>query len=166
MRSFLLTTALLGSLVVSACSHDHAEAGAPLVGAWRGGVQFTNGAFAATKDLEFRYVFNVGGTMSESSNYDGSPPVPPAYGMWRRVGERKYEAKYAYYWTKPPASLDEITKGNGWSPGGHGVLWQEITMSADGSSFESTNRYQVFDQSGKQTEKESIASARATRMSF
>jgi len=112
------------------------------------------------------YVFNVGGTMIASSNYDGSPPVPPAYGVWRRVGERKYEGKYAYYWTKPPSSLDEITKGNGWAPGGHGVLSQEITLSTDGNSFESTIRYQVFDQTGKQTEKESVATAKATRMEF
>ena len=37
------------------------------------------------KDLEFMYVFNVGGTMTASSNYDGAPPVPPAYGVWRRA---------------------------------------------------------------------------------
>ena len=104
--------------------------------------------------------------MTESSNYDGSPPVPPAYGIWRRVGACKYQARYAYYWTKPPSSLDEITKGNGWAAGGQGVLSQEITLSADGNSFESTIRYQIFDQAGKQTEKESVATAKATRMGF
>src|SRR6188768_4072718 len=102
MRIHLSVTALLVSLGVAACSRDQAEASAPLVGAWRGSVQFTTGAFAMTKDLEFMYAFNAGGTMTESSNYDGAPPVPPAYGVWRRVGKQKFEAKYAYYWTKPP----------------------------------------------------------------
>jgi hypothetical protein len=166
MRSFLSVTVLVAAGLVAACSRDRAETVVPLVGPWRGGVQFTDGAFAATKDLEFMYVFNVGGTMTESSNYDASPPVPPAYGVWRRVAERKYEATYAYYWTKPPANLAEITKGNGWTPGGHGVLAQEITLAADGASFESTLRYRVFDQAGKQTEKESVATAKATRMGF
>jgi len=50
-----------------------------LVGAWQGKIQFTTGAFADTKDLEFMYAFNAGGTMAESSNYDAAPPVPPAY---------------------------------------------------------------------------------------
>lgn len=166
MRIHLLVTVLLLSLCVAACRRDRAEANAPLVGAWRGSVQFTAGAFATTKDLEFMYVFNLGGTMTASSNYDGSPPVPPAYGVWRSVGKQKYEARYAYYWTKPPSSFDEIAKGNGWVPGGHGVLSQEIALSADGNSFESTIRYQVFDQTGKPTEKESIAMAKASRMGF
>jgi hypothetical protein len=137
-----------------------------LVGAWRGSVQFTNGALATTKDLEFMYVFNAGGTMTESSNYDSAPPVPPAYGAWRRVGEKTYEARYSYYWTKPPSNLEEITKGNGWAPGGYGTLFQKITLSADGNSFESRIRYQMFDQAGRPTDKESVASARASRMGF
>ena len=52
-----------------------------LVGAWRSNVQFKSGAFASITDLEFMYVFNAGGTLTESSNYDGVPPVPPAYGV-------------------------------------------------------------------------------------
>jgi len=65
-----------------------------LVGAWQGKVQFKNGPYAAIKDLEFMYVFNVGGTMTESSNYDAAPPVPPAYGVWRKTGPHQFEAKY------------------------------------------------------------------------
>ena len=137
-----------------------------LVGAWRGKVQFNSGAFATTTDLEFAYVFNQGGTMTESSNYDGTPPVPPAYGIWRKVGERKYEAKYIYFWTKAPADVQELSKGGGWSPGGHGLLIQEITVSEDGRSFDGTIQYEVFDQAGKPTEKESTARAQATRISF
>ena len=165
MRTNLTLTALL-MLSVVGCSRDRSEVNVPLVGAWRGGMQFSTGAFAATKDLELMYVFNAGGTMTESSNYDGSPPVPPAYGVWRSTGERKYEAKYTYYWTRPPTTFDEIAKGSGWAPGGYGVLLQQITLSADGKSFESTVRSQVFDMTGKPTEKESIATATASRVTF
>ena len=166
MRASPFFPFLVASLLVTGCSSYRPEGASPLVGAWRGVVQFSSGSFATVKDLEFMYAFHAGGTMSESSNYDSSPPVPPAYGVWRKVGAQKYEAKYAYYWTKPPSTLDEITKGNGWAPGGHGVLSQEITLSDDASTFESTIRYQVFDQAGKQTEKESVATAKATRMGF
>lgn len=112
------------------------------------------------------YVCNAGGTMSESSKYDGAPPVPPAYGVWRTTGPGKFTAKYAFYWTNPPANFVEIAKGNGWAPCGHGVLTQEITLAADGNAFESTIRLQIFDQAGKPTEKESVATAKAARLGF
>ncbi|HET6272831.1 MAG TPA: hypothetical protein VFG32_07620, partial [Bacteroidota bacterium] len=87
---FVLFTALLATgCAVQKKSEDNS-----LVGAWRSKVQFKSGAFAAVKDLEFMYVFNAGGTMTESSNYDGAPPVPPAYGMWRKLGPGQFEAKY------------------------------------------------------------------------
>lgn len=80
------TFALIGSfatvLLATACAAP-ADRKSPLVGAWRSSLQFESGAFAAIKDLEFMYVFNEGGTMMESSNYDGAPPVPPAYGVWQ-----------------------------------------------------------------------------------
>ena len=83
-----------------------------LAGAWRSSLQFESGAFAPIKDLEFMYVFNTGGTMTESSNYDGAPPVPPAYGVWRNVEPNEFEAKYEYYATAPAAAA-EFMKGAG-----------------------------------------------------
>jgi hypothetical protein len=123
-----------------------------LVGAWRGKVQFKNGVFAAVKDLEFMYVFNAGGTMTESSNYDGAPPVPPAYGVWRRTGPSQFEARYEFYMTKPPGSFEEIGKGGGWLPSGRGVILERITVSEDGRSFTSTVTYKAFNQTGKPVE--------------
>jgi hypothetical protein len=162
----LLPLCAVISLFTAGCSSVSVDESSALVGPWRGHVQFTDGAFAAVKDLEFMYTFNAGGTMTESSNYDGAPPVPPAYGAWRKIGEKKYEAKYSFYWTKPPVNFDEIAKGNGWAPGGHGVLTQEITVSADGNGFDSTIRLQMYDQSGRPTDPESRATAQATRMGF
>ena len=148
-------------------SPPSANAGADgLVGAWRGSVQFQTGAFAAVKDLEFMYVFNSGGTLTESSNYDAAPPVPPAYGIWRQTGPREFAAKYAFYATRPPAAFEEIAKGGGWLPAGRGVLQETITLSADGRGFTSTIRYDAFDAAGKATETGTVAGVRATRMDF
>src|SRR6187397_2114058 len=98
-----------------------------LIGQWRATLQFSSGAFASVKDLEFMYVFNPGGTMTESSNYDAAPPVPPAYGVWRRTGSDEFEARYEFYVTRPPATADEILSSGGWLPAGRGVFTERIT---------------------------------------
>jgi hypothetical protein len=129
-----------------------------LVGAWRGKVQFSSGPFAAVKDLEFMYAFNQGGTMTESSNYDGAPPVPPAYGVWRKVKPWQYEAKYSFFLTKPNDGV--------WTPAGHGVLTEQITLSQDGKSFRSTIQMDLFDETGKLTDSSSKAEVQAKRIAF
>src|SRR5262245_1645468 len=109
-----LLVALSVAWVASGCQKASGGSGheaGGLVGAWRATLQFSSGAFATIKDLEFMYVFNEGGTMTESSNYDGAPPVPPGYGVWRRIGPRQFEAKYAFYATKPPDSLGTLMQG-------------------------------------------------------
>lgn len=135
-----------------------------LIGAWRGPAKFTTGPYVEVKDLELMYVFHADGTMTESSNYDGAPPVPPAYGVWKKTGPRQYEAHYEFYAVKPPGALDEITKGGGWGPDGRGVLTQKITLSDDGRTFESSIRMEVFDKSGKPAAGSGDATARAKRM--
>jgi len=69
-----LATILLLPACVSSTRSDpmHDDA---LVGAWRSRIQFTSGAFAGITDLQFMTVYNAGGTLTESSNYDGAPPV-------------------------------------------------------------------------------------------
>ena len=137
-----------------------------LVGQWRATLQFTSGAFAPVKDLEFMYVFNPGGTMTESSNYDAAPPVPPAYGIWRKVGPREFEAKYEFYVTKAPAAFAEIAKGSGWSPAGRGVFVERIAVSEDGGTFTSKIRYDQYDTAGKPAEGGGEATGRAVRLTF
>ncbi len=105
--------------------------------------------FAAVDDLEFMYVFNLGGTMTESSNYDGAPPVPPAYGIWRQVGPGRFEVRYEFYPTRAPARLDDLMAGGGWSPAGRGVFFETITVSDDGETFASQIRYEAFDRADK-----------------
>ena len=167
-RSLLPALGLMIALLAGSCTTvinpKPEAAGDDLVGAWKGKVQFKTGAFAAVPDLDFLYVFNAGGTMMESSNYDAMPPVTPAYGAWKKTGSRQYETRYVYYWTKPPAALDEIIKGGGWAPGGHGMLTQKITLADDGNSFDSTIKYEVFDMAGKPTDPASEASAQGTRI--
>ena len=137
-----------------------------LVGEWRAQLQFSSGAFATIKDLEFMYVFNQGGTMTESSNYDASPPVPPAYGIWRKVGDREFEAKYEFYVTKAPAKFDEIAKGGGWAPAGRGVFVERITLAGDGKSFTSKIKYDQFDTGGKPAEGGGEATGRGVKLTF
>ena len=106
-----------------------------LVGQWRARLDFEDGDFAAVDDLEFMYVFNAGGTLTESSNYDAAPPVPPAYGIWRRTGPDRFEAKYEFYPTSAPGGLDEITSGGGWLVAGRGVFTEAITIAAGGDTL-------------------------------
>jgi len=141
-------------------------AAADLTGEWRAQLQFTTGAFASIKDLEFMYVFSQGGTMTESSNYDVASTQTPAYGIWRKVGPRAFEAKYEFYVTKAPAAFAEIVKGGGWGPAGRGVFVERITLSEDGSSFTSKIKYDQFDTAGKPAEGGGEATGRGVRLTF
>jgi len=162
--------AVAAVLLATDCTESTSSAGGKgaanddLVGAWRGRVRFKTGDFATLKDLEFMYVFNAGGTMTESSNFDAAPPVPPAYGVWRKTGPRQFLARYEFYWTKPPKTFDDVAKGGGWSPGGRGVFLERIALSENGNSFTSTMKYDAFDQAGKPTETGSQAETQVARM--
>ncbi|HEX7077914.1 MAG TPA: hypothetical protein VF363_05800 [Candidatus Eisenbacteria bacterium] len=146
----LVIGAMLAAAGCGRAAHEAASVAAPdLAGAWRSAVRFHSGAFALIKDLEFLYSINAGGTMTESSNYDGAPPVPPAYGVWRRLGPREFEAHYEFFVTKAPATVGEITGGGGWLPAGRGVLVERFTLSEDGNSFASKIRYDAYDVGGK-----------------
>jgi hypothetical protein len=141
-------------------------AASPLVGAWENRLQFTTGAFATVKDLRFLYSFNQGGTMTESSDYDAVPPVPPAYGVWRQTAPNKFEAKYVFYQTKPPATFREIASGMGWLPVSRGILTERINLAADGNSFESSLTYEPFDMNDKPTTGGGVATGHGSRISF
>jgi len=160
----VLATALALACFTGGCQTVAEMPPEPLVGAWRGPAKFTTGPYVEANDLELMYVFHADGTMTESSNYDGAPPVPPAYGAWKQTGPRQYEAHYEFYAVKPPAALDEITKGGGWGPDGRGVLTQKITLADDGRAFESSIRMEVFDKLGKPAPGSGDATARAQRM--
>lgn len=169
MRSRLTLITVLVALVAGA--HDVASAQAAknadnLVGAWRGKVTFTSGMFAQLKDLQYMYVFHAGGTMTESSNYDAVPPVPPAYGVWRKTGARKYEAKYQWFQSKSAATTEELMKTGGWPPDGHGVIRQTITLSADGNSFTSRITVEMFDNAGKPISGGGTGTAAGERIRF
>lgn len=146
------------------CSSAPSGSSSKLVGAWRSKVQFSTGAFAAVKDLEFLMVFHAGGTMNESSNYDSSPPVPPAYGTWKQSGENKYSLTYMFYQTAPPKDFKDIAGGGGWTPGGYGIVKESVELAADGNSFESTIEMQMYDTKDKPIGGAEKATARGKRM--
>ena len=104
--------------------------------------------------------------MTESSNYDAVPPTPPAYGIWKKTGDKQYEARYEFYFTKVPASYEDLTKAGGFPPAGYGVLTDKITLSDDGKSYKSTIKYDSFDHTGKELSSGDEADAEAKRMEF
>ena len=161
-----LLVAVLSSALVAGCGEAPAEPSARLPGAWRGKLVGTSGWLATMKGIEFMYVFHADGTMTESSNYDAFPPGPPAYGVWRQTGARQYEARYEVFLTKAVGIVDEISKGNGWVPNGHGVLSEKMTLSDDGKVFESTIRFDFFDPQGKPVEGGGEATNHAERIRF
>ncbi len=160
-RAVTAVAALAAACVVAGCNRSPVPpADESLVGAWRSTVQFKTGAFAAVQDLEFMYVFNAGGTLTESSNYDGAPPVPPAYGAWRAVGPQVFEARYEFFVTAPSPDVAK----NGWLPSGRGVLTERITVARDGQTFTSTIAYEALDAKGKRIDGGGDGEARGVRM--
>jgi hypothetical protein len=91
---------------------------------------------------------------------------PPAYGIWRKVGGREYEAKYEFYVTKAPANFEEIAKGGGWGLAGRGVFVEKITLSEDGKSFTSKIKYDQFDTAGKPSEGGGEATGQGVKLAF
>lgn len=166
MRKNLLLPVFVVALVATGCMTNNHPGGDRLTGAWRGKVEFSSGAYAGTKDVEFMYAFNPGGTMTESSNYDASPPTAPAYGVWRKTGARQYEAIYVFFLNKAPADFDVITKGAGWAPDGHGVLTEKIVLAADGQTFTSSFKYELFDLQGNPAAGGGEATVKAERIAF
>src|SRR5262249_55591896 len=125
-----------------------------------------SGDYAAVKDLEFLYVFDAGGTMTESSNDDGAPPVPPAYGVRRAVSPGRFEARYTFFVTKPPSRFEDLASGSGWMPAGIGVLTESIALSADERSFDSTIAFEAYDSSGQPMPGSGRATGRGARFDF
>jgi hypothetical protein len=156
----MISTAML---LAAGCTSDRTTPSFGVVGAWRSSIQFGSGAFAPVKDLEFLYVFNEGGTMTESSNYDAAPPVPPAYGVWRQVRPDEFEARYEFFMTAP-SSAEALRTGAGWLPSGRGVLTERIKLSRDGQSFTSSIRFEAFHANGGKAEGGGNGTGRAVRI--
>lgn len=141
--------------------------GSELTGAWHSKIQFDKGVLSGVDDLEFLYVYNVGGTMTESSNYDeAANSSPPAYGVWRKTGPRQFETRYLFYQTRAPGAADGEGAAGGWLPTGHGVLTETIMLSADGNTYTSTVHYASFDKEGQPTDGGGDATGAGVRIAF
>jgi hypothetical protein len=164
----MLSAVVLAS--VSGCSDavsgpvaQSPQAAPPLVGAWRTTVQFKSGALSDLHDLEFMYSFNQGGTLTQSSNYDGTPPVPPAYGLWRQTGPRTFELKYAF---DSPPKFVKSGKTAAWVPTGRGLYTEKMEVSDDGRSYTSKIVYDCVDPSGAPIAGGGEGEAHGTRATF
>ena len=165
MILLIISIAVLVSLAFTIVSQSSLQAD-DLTGTWKAKVQFKSGAFAGIKDLEFLLSFNSGGTITESSNYDGMPPVPPAYGIWKKTGKGQYEAKYEFYITNVPPSFEALKKVGGFTPGGYGMFSENITLSPDGKTYKSKIKFSAFDITGKQMSSNDEADVTANRLEF
>jgi hypothetical protein len=164
---------VLGLLSAAACASpgsagsaspgSAASASSSIAGAWTSKVEFRSGALAAYEGLEFMLVFGEGGTLTESSNYDAAPPVPPAYGTWTETGPNRFRARYEFFVTRAATEDEAEAAGGGWMPNGHGVLFEEIELAPDGRSFASTIRCDFFDAAGKPAEGGGSGVARGAR---
>lgn len=152
LRMRWLVMAVVCWFALAGCGKRLTAESPALVGAWRSTLQFQSGPFAEIKDVEFMYVFNAGGTMMESSNYDAMPPVPPAYGTWRPVGMDEFELRYEYFTTRPPAHVTTIPADGGWLPSGRGVITERIKLSEDRRRFTSKLTYRLLDAAGNAIE--------------
>jgi hypothetical protein len=114
-----------------------------LEGGWRSRVTFTSGPFKG-RPFQFLITYSAGGGMIESSNYDESPPVPPAYGSWGRTGQNAFKSTYIFWTTKPVAAGDAA---KGWTFSGSGILSESITIAGTGDAYTSTISYQLYDTS-------------------
>ena len=92
--------------------------------------------------------------------------MPPAYGVWKKAGFRKYEAKYHFFQSKAVTTADELVKDGGWVPVGYGILAQKMTLSADGKSFDSRIVLELFDKDGKPATGGGEATATAQRIKY
>ena len=156
---------LSAALVITGCRN-----GSPsqtLVGAWRSKIVFRSGPLAEMKDLEFLYAYNAGGTMTESSNYDeAANSSPPAYGVWKQIGPRRFETKYVFYTTKAPGPSDGAPNSSDWWPAGHGVLTETLSLSEDGQTYTSTIRLATFDRTGTAIPGDGEGTGSGTRIVF
>ncbi len=78
----------------------------------------------------------------------------------------RFQARYDFWVTKPPAGLDDLVKGGGWGPNGHGTLTETITLATDRQSYVSTLTYAFFDADGRPAPGGGAATARAVRIGF
>ena len=151
----LLVTLSAGAVIAGCANAPASQSGSTsdhgaLSGAWRSKISFHTGTFAPVKDLEFLYSYNVGGTMTESSNYDeAANSTPPAYGIWKQTGPGKFETKYLFYMTQAPDTHAGQPAGDDWWPAGHGELTETIVLSADGKTYTSTIKFAAFDKTDK-----------------
>jgi len=167
LLSSLITILVIFLLSVSfSCREYKKPHSYNLTGMWKGKVQFRTGDYAQIKDLEFMRVYNAGGTMTESSNYDGVPPTPPAYGIWKKTGTNKYETRYEFYWNNVPPAYEDLKMNGGFSPGGYGILTEKITLSEDGKSYTSKISFSSFDKTGKQLVSGDEGDTEAKKMEF
>ena len=141
MKTIGVAIALLACMACGGGNKPAAAKAQSLEGAWRSHVTFTSGPFKGVP-FQFLITYAAGGGLVESSNFDESPPVPPAYGSWGRTGANAFKSTYIF-WTSKAAAPGDATKG--WTFSGSGILSENIRLSSTGDSYTSGIAYQLYD---------------------
>jgi hypothetical protein len=136
MKTSIALVVLLVCVACSKASAPKATAQPSLEGAWRSHVTFTSGPLKGIP-FQFLITYAAGGGLVESSNFDESPPVLPAYGSWGRLGPTSFKSTYIFWTTS--------TAPKGWTFSGSGILSENITIAKTGDAYASAIAYQLFD---------------------
>mgnify|MGYP003693612545 CR=1 FL=1 len=86
--------------------------------------------------------------MTESSNYDGAPPVPPAYGVLAQDGPRRIRTEIRVLLDRHLRRSRPSSRAQAGCLPAAAVFTETIKLAADGQSFTSTMRHEAFDAKG------------------
>jgi hypothetical protein len=136
-------------IAISLIACTQAPTPSPMKGAWESHVAFTGGALRADEESAISLCLQRRRNDDRVIELRRRPPDPPAYGVWKEVSPNRFQLKYIFYVTKPPSRFEELVGGQGWLPNGHGVITEDITLSADGNSWQSKIHWDAFDMDGK-----------------
>ena len=129
-----------GNLTVALASNNNDDEGA-LVGSWRATFTPIAGNPVQFPPIPALFTFTSDGTLVET---DGGSLVPfmdtfgsPGHGVWRKIGNRKYEMKNIILVVNSDMTLF-LT----------GTIRLTVRVSADGNSFQGSGTFSFLDENG------------------
>jgi hypothetical protein len=134
-----LAAGAMGALAIAAdasSSNNEENDGDEIVGLWLTVLSAPDNSFPSFKVVE---VYGGGGTYTGSGQPDLTPAAlsSTAWGIWERVGQRKFRS-IGQYWTYNPDA----------TPSGFAFGDLTSTVSKDGKTYHGEGRLQYFDNNG------------------
>jgi hypothetical protein len=153
---FLGASGAMAALAIpaGASNNNEEEDADAIVGLWLSVVSAPDNSFPPFKAFE---LYGGGGTWSGSGQPDLTPAAlsSTAWGIWKRVGERKFRL-VARFWTYNPDA----------TPSGFAAVDVTVALSKDGKTYHGEGPLQFFDNSGNPLGPPSTAFDDGTRITF